>query len=85
MSTDRCTNERALALAHKLKEMVEKYYGEPSQSERHAEMNAIQAEIECLGFTVVREVGVTIAPVTGKAFVTADITLYRCASTPTSH
>jgi hypothetical protein len=85
MSTDICSDERAKDLAVQLKEMIEKYYPEPSQSSRHDEMNALQAEIEKLGFRVVREIQLAIDPETGNASLTADIMLYRRENAPTSH
>ena len=86
MSTDIiCADEQAKALADQLKQLIEKYYAEPAQSSRHLEMNEVQAQIEKLGFRVVRETQLAIDPDTGNASLTADVTLYRRENAPTSH
>jgi|GEM_PF-3385381 hypothetical protein len=85
MRTDHDAEERAIALAWQLKQKIEKYYSEQSRPDRHVEMNAIQAEIEKLGFLVVRQTEIQVSAETGDFFVAADVTLYKRPTIPTSH
>jgi hypothetical protein len=78
--------DRAKLLAVQLKEMMEKYFLGPHSNEGDAEISALQAEIEKLGFLVIREPRVLrINRHTGELTVTADVTLFRLTKTPTSH
>jgi len=75
MAIDQAAQERAIELAWQLKTKMEQYYGEPSRLERHAEIRAIQGEIEKLGILVIKELGAKM--VLGKLVITADVTLYK--------
>ncbi len=85
MGIQKSTDERAKMLAVQLQEKLQKCIAEPPQEDRMAEANVIQAEIEKLGFIVIRELGLKISKETGEITASAEVTLYRSEKPVISH
>jgi len=68
---------KARTIAFRLRKLMEKYFLEPPQDDRHAEMQALRAEIEKLGFTMSWKVGVVINEENGTYRASATIRLLK--------
>jgi len=72
ISLSEVEKERARALADELREKIERYFPEPTQAERIAEIKALRAELEKMGFLVRYKASIN----TDTFHCVAEVTLY---------